>query len=301
VLLFAALLWLAPAVPAQEIRGVELWLPGLPPGGAGGACLVPTIAYFNLATGVPYVCPSGTLVWTALATSGSAITGGTCTNQAVTAISTAGVPTCTTLTSSYVDTSIAKTGTDINTSNQVTATHLASALPVNQGGTAATTAIGAVTNLASGYILCRQTTAVSTGADTTVDLLFGCTVPIDTLTANSTLKAEGHFLVSAGVTCTAFIHWSNSASTNTGTGMVITTALTPTRAVEAFATLSNRNSVSSQSYGAFWNGTASTMNQNQGTTSLNTHTTTLFVNFEMQNGANTDTCTLNDAIVTIWP
>src|SRR5690348_4559541 len=48
------------------------------------------------------------------------LAGGSCTNQAVTSISSGAVPTCTTLTSSYVDTSIAKTGTDINTSNQVT-------------------------------------------------------------------------------------------------------------------------------------------------------------------------------------
>ena len=64
------------------------------------------------------------------------VTGGTCTNQAVTAINTSVVPTCTTITHSYVDNSIALTGTDINTSNQVTATHLASPLPAAQGGTA---------------------------------------------------------------------------------------------------------------------------------------------------------------------
>ncbi len=65
---------------------------------------------------------------------GSTVTGGTCTNQVTTAISTSGVPTCTTVTSAYKDTSIASTGVDINTSYQVTATHLASALPVAQGG-----------------------------------------------------------------------------------------------------------------------------------------------------------------------
>jgi hypothetical protein len=43
------------------------------------------------------------------------------------------------VTSAYVDNSVAVTGADINTSNQVTATHLTSALPVAQGGTALTT------------------------------------------------------------------------------------------------------------------------------------------------------------------
>lgn len=42
---------------------------------------------------------------------------------------------------------IARTGTDINTSNQVTATHLAAALPVNQGGTGTT---GTLTGLVRG-------------------------------------------------------------------------------------------------------------------------------------------------------
>jgi hypothetical protein len=60
---------------------------------------------------------------------------GSCTNQAVTGLNADSAPSCTTLTSSYVDTSIAKTGTDINTSNQVTATHLSSPLPAAQGGT----------------------------------------------------------------------------------------------------------------------------------------------------------------------
>jgi hypothetical protein len=47
----------------------------------------------------------------------------TCTNQVVTATTAAG-GTCTTLTSSFVNTTIAITGVDINTSSQVTATHI---------------------------------------------------------------------------------------------------------------------------------------------------------------------------------
>lgn len=64
------------------------------------------------------------------------VVGGSCTNQVTTAISVTGVPTCTTVTSAYVDTSVALTGADINTSNQVTVTHLVAPLPVAQGGTA---------------------------------------------------------------------------------------------------------------------------------------------------------------------
>jgi len=43
--------------------------------------------------------------------------------------------TCTTLTSAYTDTSIARTGIDVNTSLPVTALHMAAPLPVAQGGT----------------------------------------------------------------------------------------------------------------------------------------------------------------------
>ena len=67
------------------------------------------------------------------------VTGGTCTNQVVTVISSSAVPTCTTVTSAYVSNTIALTGGDINTSSQVVATHLTSPLPVAQGGTGTTT------------------------------------------------------------------------------------------------------------------------------------------------------------------
>jgi hypothetical protein len=51
--------------------------------------------------------------------SAPSVTGGACPNQVVTAISTNGVPTCTTVTGAYTDTSVAHTGVDINTSYQV--------------------------------------------------------------------------------------------------------------------------------------------------------------------------------------
>ncbi|HEY4338691.1 MAG TPA: hypothetical protein VGM97_01980 [Steroidobacteraceae bacterium] len=58
----------------------------------------------------------------------------TCANQVLTALSTAGVLNCVTITSTMTDTSIAHTGVDVNTSYQVTATHLAAGLPRAQGG-----------------------------------------------------------------------------------------------------------------------------------------------------------------------
>jgi hypothetical protein len=81
-----------------------------------------------------------------VASTGAAAGTGSCTNQAVTAANADASPTCSTITSSYVDTSIAKTGADINTSNQVTVTHLASALPIAQGGTGQTAVPGSSGN-----------------------------------------------------------------------------------------------------------------------------------------------------------
>src|SRR3989442_7370355 len=50
------------------------------------------------------------------------------------------------ITSASVDNTIALTGTDINTSHQVTVTHLAAALPIAQGGTGNTTGVASVIN-----------------------------------------------------------------------------------------------------------------------------------------------------------
>ena len=62
-------------------------------------------------------------------------------------------PSYVTITSSYVDNSIALTGTDINTSNQVTATHLAAGLPIAQGGVVATSAaVGQIPNTSSSSV-----------------------------------------------------------------------------------------------------------------------------------------------------
>src|SRR5258708_29476174 len=96
----------------------------------------------------------------------STITGGTCTNQAVTAINTSGVPTCTTITSAYVNNTIALTGVDISTASQLTVTHLAAALPVNQGGTGAATITGGLKG--------NGTAALTAPASTDIIVPFTC-------------------------------------------------------------------------------------------------------------------------------
>jgi hypothetical protein len=87
------------------------------------------------------ICAFGIAQTTCVNCAGSGAGTGSCTNKAVTAVN-GGAPTCSTITSAFVDTSVALTGTDINTSNQVTATHLAAALPVAQGGTGVTASQG---------------------------------------------------------------------------------------------------------------------------------------------------------------
>lgn len=75
------------------------------------------------------------------ATGTGAVTGGTCTNQAVTAISTSGVPTCTTLTSAYVDSSITKTiasGTAALGTGAVSSASCATVVTVSATGVATT-------------------------------------------------------------------------------------------------------------------------------------------------------------------
>lgn len=152
----------------------------------------------------------------------------TCTNQAATAISDAGGVTCTTLTSAYVNTSIAQTGVDINTSHQVTATHLSSALPVNQGGTALTsgTSGGILGYTASGTIassaaLAANAVVLGGGA--------GATPTSSSLTATVVKAASG--VLSAATAGTDYVSPSSTETlTNKtldaeGTGNTITMPL----------------------------------------------------------------------------
>ncbi|HLZ39379.1 MAG TPA: hypothetical protein VKQ11_00360 [Candidatus Sulfotelmatobacter sp.] len=83
-----------------------------------------------------------------------------------------------TITSGQVNNSIALTGTDINTSNQVTATHLAAPLPLAQGGT----------NCATPYAINPQTTTYQVVA---VDFTCSKTISVASGTFTITLVASG--------------------------------------------------------------------------------------------------------------
>ena len=111
-------------------------------GGGGGGCIPSGSNYYLLYDNGSGGCAdigglgttttllhgnvAGTPTFGAVVSADLNITGTTCSNKTVTAISSAAAGSCNTITSSYVDNSIALTGTDINTSNQVTATHIAS-------------------------------------------------------------------------------------------------------------------------------------------------------------------------------
>lgn len=154
----------------------------------------------------------------------SVIAGGTCTNQAVTALTADGVTTCTTLTSAYVNTSIAQTGVDINTSNQVTATHLAAALPVAQGGSGAVTLTGLLLGNGTSAFTPVTTSAGIAGAlsDETGSgaLVFGTSPTLGTPTiANYTNATHTHQNAAGGGTLdVAAVASGIFSSTRGGTG-----------------------------------------------------------------------------------
>lgn len=119
----------------------------------------------------------------------------TCTNQVLSASAPSG-GTCHTVTTGDTDTTIAKTGADINTSNQVTVTHLAAALPVAQGGTGSTTAVQT-------KVLCTNT-AASTAITGNAKAYFSlnCKIPANTLAAGSRITVDLRGVYSGNATDT---------------------------------------------------------------------------------------------------
>lgn len=105
----------------------------------------------------------------------------------------AGVPSFGQVVAADTDTSIAHTGVDINTSYQVTATHLAAALPINQGGTGT---ISTLTGLVRGSASAMSAAELSGDATTsgsnvvTVAKINGTTVPTN-LAAHQVLVTTG--------------------------------------------------------------------------------------------------------------
>ena len=138
--LLMILLFLTACASAQVTYSVLI--PANPPGGAGASCSTTAVAYLA-PSGTIYTCQSGT--WqsagggsaTSITINSTTVTGGT--PGDLLGVASGPVLTQNTL----AGWGIAATGVDINTSNQVTATHLASPLPIAQGGTGATTLAGA--------------------------------------------------------------------------------------------------------------------------------------------------------------
>lgn len=152
----------------------------------------------------------------------------TCTNQAVTAVSGIAAPTCSTITSAYTDTSIAKTGTDINASNQVTATHLAAALPVNQGGTGTTSTLtGLVRGSASAMTAAELSGDATTSGSNAVTVVKvnGGAVPVSAAVLSSNSSSQ------------------LTAATTTGSGSVVL-ATTPSLSNPSLGTTAATISVS---------------------------------------------------------
>lgn len=144
---------------------------------------------------------------------------GTCTNQAITAIFATGPPTCATITSAFVNNTIALTGTDINTSNQVTATHIAGGMNTDL---AIFNATGNVVNYGgvtcTNQVLASLTAAGAGGCHTVVSTDTSGTFPAtahnllsathgDT-TASAAVRGGGIFALGASPTWTQVAHSS---------------------------------------------------------------------------------------------
>ncbi len=152
--------------------------------------------------------------------------GGTCTNQVVTALSTSAAPTCTTVTSAYVDNSIALTGADINTSNQITATHLVSALPINQGGT------GTETGAAQNSVFAGPVS----GGSGAPSFQTAPTIAVTNMTGTGGFSTTGNAATATAVnfsgvasstnTTAAMVVGSGASLSATGTGTIVATSTT---------------------------------------------------------------------------
>jgi hypothetical protein len=110
IVAFLASSWLLRTVNGDSLGGVA-FVASLP-----ATCTVGSIAVLTT-TGVASTC-TATNTWSGI---GGTVTGGTCTNQVATAISGTGVPTCTTVTSAYVDSTIPSlTSTSTFTNKRIT-------------------------------------------------------------------------------------------------------------------------------------------------------------------------------------
>lgn len=210
------------------------WVAIAPSGGAApdDAPYITQIANATLSNEQAMGALASGLVTNATTTGVQSIYAGTsCTNQFPRSLSTAGAATCATVASTDVNNTIALTGTDINTSNQVTVTHLAAALPFAQGGFGFTTATtgdifyasgsntpGKLADVATGSILTSGGIGVApawTAAAYTVGVAAGYKIARGSTAfdaSNPTTVATG---LSTVVSCTATMIRSTALSTGT--------------------------------------------------------------------------------------
>lgn len=131
---------------------------------------------------------------------------GSCTNQAVTALNAGGAPTCTTLTASYVDSTIAKTGTANTFSAAQTFTGVGSAHPGN------TVALTADWTCGTGGTVTSCTAATIIGSGGGVPLTF--TLPA--VAQSYTLECDG---VVGQATAATANNWNLLTATNGATNV----------------------------------------------------------------------------------
>jgi hypothetical protein len=160
------------------------------------------------------------------------VSGGTCTNQAVTAISASAVPTCTTVTSAYVDTSIAKTGSDINTSNQVTktagvafapsaTTDTTNASNIGSGTLAAARVASNIRVRAIGYTFDGGGSALTAGVTKYLTVPFACTLSAWNISADTGTATIKTWKVATGTTVPTVTNTLSTSGVSLASGTAI--------------------------------------------------------------------------------
>jgi hypothetical protein len=152
--------------------------------------------------------------------------------------------------------------------------------------------------------VCRDNTDQANTGSTSEAEVWNCQIPGNTLGASGTIKVDTFETGSATNTgnCRVRIYFSTSTTLDSGVKVSdSSTNGTGSRGYEAHAAISNRSATGSQ----VSSGTALVTGQNaqlyQDITSSYDTTATTYVVVSLTNSVSSDTCTMNQAQVTLWP
>jgi hypothetical protein len=166
--------------------------------------------------------------------------------------------------------------------------------PGNNSLSVATTAfVQAAVNNGSANI-CRATTDITNTGSTTQNLLYSCTIPGNTLLANSQIDIRSMAIGPTGNTGTCNFNWYLAQSAALGGTGIIASGAVPSgnRSVQQSGLISMRNSLSQEAVGGTSIYSADDSSYYNGTISY-ASSSPLYLNFTAQNSVSADTCNLN--------